>query len=363
MRILGSLEVVSGGSSVALGGHKQRAVLAILATHVGTVVSADELIESLWSDGPPATATTTVQVYVSRLRKLIGADLIATTGAGYVLRVEPDQLDAARFELLAARGRELRRTQQPTEASAALAEALAVWRGPALADFAYDSWAQSNVARLEEERLACFEERIEADLACGRDSDLVGELEALVAEHPLRERLRAQLMLALYRGGRQAEALDAYQQARSTLVDELGIEPGPELQELNRRILTQEVSPAAPAAQPALPTGTVTLLATDIEASTSLLTELGPTDYADALAEHRRVLRSAFEAHDGVVVDTQGDAFLAAFAGANDAVGAATDAQGALEEGPIRVRMGLHSGEPLVTKRDTSVSTFTRQRE
>ena len=248
MRILGPLEVVSGGSSLTLGGQKQRAVLAILATRANTVVSADELIERLWTESPPATATTTVQVYVSRLRKLIGSDLIATTGGGYVLRIEPDQLDAARFDRLTARGRELRSSDKPSEAAAALGEALSLWRGAALADFAYDPWAQSDIARLEEERLACLEERLEADLACGRDSELVGELEALVAAHPLRERLRGQLMLALYRGGRQADALDAYQRARSTLVDELGIEPRPELQELNRKILTQEVL-AAPSPQ------------------------------------------------------------------------------------------------------------------
>jgi predicted ATPase/DNA-binding SARP family transcriptional activator len=349
VRILGPLEVVSGGSSLTLGGQKQRAVLAILATRANTVVSADELIEWLWSESPPATATTTVQVYVSRLRKLIGADHIATTGGGYVLRIEPDQLDRARFDQLAARGRELRKADEPMKASAALADALSLWRGPALADFAYESWAQSDIARLEEQRISCLEERLEADLACGRDSDLVGELEALVVAHPLRERLRGQLMLALYRAGRQAEALEAYQEARSTLVDELGIEPSPELQELNRKILTQEIESVAPPSHTRMPTGTVTLLATDIEASTQLLSELGPLEYAEALAEHRRMLRSVFAAYDGVEVDTQGDAFLIAFARASDAVAAASEAQRGLRGGQFRVRMGLHSGEPLLT--------------
>jgi predicted ATPase/DNA-binding SARP family transcriptional activator len=349
IRILGPLEVVSGGALLPLGGQKQRAVLAILTIRAGTVISADELIELLWSGSPPATASTTVQVYVSRLRKLIGADLIATAAGGYVLSAELDLLDTARFEQRAARGRELRRANKPTEASAALTEALSLWRGPALADFTYESWAQSDIIRLDEQRLACLEERVEADLACGRDSNLVGELEALVAAYPLRERLRAQLMLALYRAGRQAEALEAYHRARATLVDELGIEPGPELQELNRKILTQDVSPAIPRLQPSLPAGTVTLLATDIEGSTPLLSELGPMAYAEALAEHRSVLRNAFAAHEGIEVDTQGDAFLVAFARASDAVAAAAEAQSELAGGAVRVRMGVHSGEPLLT--------------
>ena len=349
VRILGPLDVVSDGVPLALGGHKQRTVLALLATRPGNSVSADELIESLWPERPPATATTTVQVYVSRLRKQLGAARIATTGAGYALRVEPDQVDAARFQRLTAAGRELRIAGRPSEAEASLREALSLWRGAALADFIYEPWAQPEAARLEEQRLACLEDRFDVALACGRDSDLVGELEALVAEHPLRERLRGQLMLALYRTGRQAEALEAYQRARSMLVEELGIEPSPELQELNRKILTQEVSPAAAPSQRALPTGTVTLMATDIEGSTRLLAELGAGDYAEALAEHRRVLRDAVAAHDGVEVDTQGDAFLVAFARASEAVAAASDAQRGLGEGPFRVRMGLHSGEPLVT--------------
>jgi predicted ATPase/DNA-binding SARP family transcriptional activator len=333
VRILGPLEVVSGGSRVGLGGYKQRAVLAILATRAGTAVSSDQLIELLWDSSPPASAATTVQVYVSRLRKLLGAGRIETSGGGYVLRVEPDQLDAARFRRLVSQGRSF--------------DALALWRGPALADFVYEAWSQAEAGRLEEERLACLEQRIDADLEAGRHAALVGELEALVAEHPLRERFRGQLMLALYRAGRQADALDAYQRARSVLVEELGIEPGPELQELNRRILQQDVS--SPSRRRQLPTGTVTLLATDIEGSTRLLAELGSEAYAEALAEHRRVLREAFAAHAGVEVDTQGDAFLIAFARAGDAAAAAEEAHGALADGPVRVRIGLHSGEPLLT--------------
>jgi predicted ATPase/DNA-binding SARP family transcriptional activator len=335
VRILGPLEVISGGARISLGGYKQRAVLALLATRAGSAVSADELIESLWGDQPPPTATTTVQVYVSRLRKLLGAERIETTGGGYVLRLDPEQLDVARFRRLSASGR--------------AEEGLALWRGPALADFVYESWSQPEAARLEEERLACVEERIDSDLEAGRHAELVGELDALVGEHPLRERLRGQLMLALYRAGRQAEALEAYQGARSTLVEELGIEPSPQLQELNRNILQQDVSPPPGAGKRDLPTGTVTLLATDIEGSTQLLAELGAEAYADALAEHRRVLREAVTDYGGAEVDTQGDAFLVAFTRASDAAAAAADAQRELARGPMRVRMGLHTGEPLLT--------------
>jgi predicted ATPase/DNA-binding SARP family transcriptional activator len=336
VRILGPLEVVLGGSLLSLGGQKQRAVLAILATRSSSAVSSDQLIELLWSGSPPATAATTVQVYVSRLRKLLGADRIETSGGGYMLRVEPDELDAARFRRLVSQGRSL--------------DALALWRGPALADFAYESWAQAEAGRLEEERLACLEERIDADLESGRQGELVGELEALVAEHPLRERLRSQLMLALYRAGRQAEALDAYQRARSTLVEELGIEPGPELQELNRKILQQDQSLAPAAGKRRLPTGTLTLVATDIEGSTRLLSELGVDGYARALEEHRRALRDTFAVHDGVEVDQQGDAFLVVFARPQDAVAAAADAQRAHAGGPVRVRIGIHTGTPTLTE-------------
>jgi predicted ATPase/DNA-binding SARP family transcriptional activator len=240
VRLLGPLEVFLGGERVPVGGLKQRAVLALLAVRADTVVSRDGLIEALWPEGPPATATTTVQVYVSRLRKLLGADAIVSEGGGYRLCLEDDRLDSARFERLAAAGREEATAGRAERAATALREALGLWRGPALADFSYESWAQTETGRLEEQRLVCLEERIDADLACGAGAELVGELEVLVVEQSLRERFRGQLMVALYRSGRQAEALAVYQQARDRLVEELGIEPSPELQELNRRILNQD---------------------------------------------------------------------------------------------------------------------------
>jgi predicted ATPase/DNA-binding SARP family transcriptional activator len=236
--ILGPLEVRRGGEPVELGGAKQRAVLARLLLQPGEPVPVDRLIEDLWGDEAPRTAAHTVQVYVSSLRKALGSEAIRHESGGYLLDVPKDRLDSARFTALAARAR----AEQPARAATSLREALALWRGPALADFRYESFAQVGIAQLEEERLAAVEERFAAELASEAGPELVPELQSLVAEQPLRERLRAHLMLALYRAGRQAEALEAYQDARATLRDELGIDPSAKLQELYRAILNQEDS-------------------------------------------------------------------------------------------------------------------------
>ena len=225
-RILGPLEVADDDGLVALGRGKQRALLALLLLHANEVVSIDRLIDELWGERPPPTAQTGLHGYVSQLRKLLGAARIETRGPGYVLHVDDGELDRERFETFVRAGR--------------VTEALDLWRGPALADFAHESWAQTEIVRLEERRLACIEARLDLDLKAGRAGELAGELEGLVAANPLRERFRAQLMLALYRSGRQADALNAYREARRTLVDELGIEPGGELKELQRRILAQD---------------------------------------------------------------------------------------------------------------------------
>ena len=228
-RILGPVEVVDGESSLPLGGARQRAVLALLLTRPNEVVSADRLVDDLWGSSPPRTAANTVQYYISQLRKLLGADRIVTRPPGYAIRVERDELDLERFQDLVGRGD-----------GEALRDALALWRGRPLADLAYEPFAQAEIARLEEMRAAALERRIDADLEAGRHVELVGELEKLVADHPLHERFRGQLMLALYRSGRQAEALAAYQEARTTLVERLGIEPGPALQEIERAILQHD---------------------------------------------------------------------------------------------------------------------------
>jgi DNA-binding SARP family transcriptional activator len=241
-RILGPLEVWDGGYEVSLGGPKPRALLAVLLLRPNEVVAADRLIDELWGEDSPERAAAALRVNVSRLRKALPQDVLATRAPGYLMRVEPDALDLHRFERLVDEGRSLLACGLAADASERLREALSLWRGPALGDFTYESFAQAAIARLEEIRLAAVELRIDADLALGRQDELVGELEALVAEHPLHERLRRYLMTALYRSGRQAEALDVYQDARRRFVDELGIEPSPALQELERAILKQDPS-------------------------------------------------------------------------------------------------------------------------
>ena len=241
-RILGPLEVEGGSGPVALGGQKQRALLAALLLEAGRVVATDRLVDLVWGEEAPRTATTSLQNSISRLRRELGGDVLETRAPGYVLRVAPEQVDARRFELLL---RDARRAD-PAERRDLLERALELWRGPALAEFAFEDFAQAEIRRLEELRLVAKEERIEADLELGRHSDASGELEALVQEHPLRETLRRQLMLALYRSGRQAEALDVYQDARARFVEELGIEPGPELKQLQAEILRHEAGLGAP---------------------------------------------------------------------------------------------------------------------
>ena len=241
-RILGPLEVCDGERSLALGGAKQRSLLAVLLLHRGEVVSSERLIDALWGERPPPTAAKSVQVYVSHLRRVLGDGRLVTRQGGYALEIEAGALDGERFEELVAAGRRLLASDDPRAARDALVQALALWRGPALQDFAYEAFAATDIARLDELRLGALEERLDAELALGRHAELIAELQALVREHPLRERLRGQLMLALYRSGRQAEALESYQEARRILVDELGLEPGHDLRDLEQAILRQDAA-------------------------------------------------------------------------------------------------------------------------
>jgi DNA-binding SARP family transcriptional activator len=226
---LGPLAVREGGRELPITGSKERSVLAMLLLEEGRVVSADRLIDELWGDEPPPTARGSLQVRIAGLRQALGKERIVSEGRGYRVQLEPGELDVTRFQGLLEQGRE----QQ-------LREALALWQGPALVDFLDQRWAQAAAARLEELRLTAPERRTDIDLEAGRHAQVVSELEALVREHPLREGLRGQLMLALYRSGRQADALDAYQEARRTLVEQCGIEPSAALQQLQRGILTQD---------------------------------------------------------------------------------------------------------------------------
>ena len=254
-RILGPLEVSDGGRAVALGGVKQRSLLAILLQRPNAIVSTDHLVAELWRDAPPSSADNSIHVYISRLRKELGPDRVITRPPGYALRVDPSELDLVNFERLRAEGRPR--------------EALALWRGPAYHDLEYEPCVQAERARLEELRLVTLEERIDADLAAGRDADLVGELETMISEHPLRERLRGQLMLALYRSARQAEALAAYRATRRELAGELGLEPGAELRRLERAILQQDPALDSPAQVPAA--GSLLVVPSSIERLDDLL--------------------------------------------------------------------------------------------
>jgi DNA-binding SARP family transcriptional activator/DNA-binding beta-propeller fold protein YncE len=245
--VLGRLEAFDGDVELELGPRKQRAVLALLLLNANHVVSTERLIDDLWGDSPPSTARATLQVYVAGLRKSLPNDgaSLHTRAPGYVLEVEPGALDLERFTQLRAEARE---SSDSERRAALLHEALELWRDAPLPELRAEPFSTAAVAQLEQLRLAALEERIDADLALGRDAVLVTELEALVAEHPYRERLRAQLMLALYRSGRQADALDAYQACRRVLQDELGLEPGKELRDLEAAILRQDeaLSPVLP---------------------------------------------------------------------------------------------------------------------
>jgi DNA-binding SARP family transcriptional activator len=334
-RLLGPLEVRREGKPLALGGQKQRALLALLLLHANEVVGTDRLIDALWGERPPQTAATALQGYVSQLRKLVGKERIVTQPPGYRLTVGDEELDLTRFQALVAESKK----QEARQAADTLRDALALWRGPPLADLAYQPFAQAQIARLDDLRLASVEERIEADLALGRHAALVGELETLIAEHPLRERLRGQLMLALYRSRRQAEALEAYQAARRTLVEELGIDPSRSLQQLERQILHQDPAldlpqeadaapkqaaslavpstPAPPATPEAAPVErevrkTVTVVYAGVTSSATA-GELDPESSRRLMNRTFAELRTALERHGGTVGRLAGDALTAFF--------------------------------------------------
>src|SRR5665213_1712528 len=253
-RLLGPFGVERDGSAVPLGGRRQRSVLALLTMHVGEVLSADRIAEEIWAGDPPPSATRTVHSYVSRLRSSLrgadGTDVLVRRDPGYVLTVEPSCVDAVRFEHLVERAVGTLGAGDPEEANRDLRQALSLWRGEALSDFAYDHFAATESQRLDGRRLEALELRIDTDLALARHAQVVAELESLVAMHPLRERFWAQLMVALYRCGRQSDALAAYGRVRRTLVDELGLEPGQELQLLERQVLDQSTELAVPGLPP-----------------------------------------------------------------------------------------------------------------
>ncbi len=318
-RILGPVEALDhDGRPLALPRGRPRALLALLLVNPAEAVPVDRVIEELWGDKLPANPHNAAQGVASRLRRAIGTEVVLSEAGGYRLLLAPGERDSDRFEELAARGRAELARGDAAGAADTLRRALGLWRGPALADVRFERFAQSEIVRLEELRLACSEARIDADLALGRHADVVPELEALVGEHPLSERLRGQLMLALYRSGRQAEALAAYREARRTLVEELGIEPSPELRGLEQSILRQEAGapPSLPDSAPAPARALrriVTCLVWDLAGSATLGELLDPEVLRPLLIRCHETMRLTCEKYGGAVHDSVGDGFVAVF--------------------------------------------------
>src|SRR5215210_3642813 len=345
LRVLGPVEVISDGVPVRLGGPKQRTVLALLVAEVGKVVSVDALIDGVWGEEPTAAARSTLQTYISNLRTAVG-DVIVRDGGGYRLEANPQGVDAVQFEQAVAGATKLAETN-PAEAAQRLRSALALWRGHPYADLTGSFPLELEARRLEELRHGAIEARIDAELALGHDVELVAELGALSAEFPAREGLCAQHMLALYRAGRQAEALRAFEKTRSYLVEELGLDASTQLRQLEHRILNQDPSlllESRPRVE------TLAFLLTDIEDST-VLWELKTGPMRSAVERHDRIVRDAVEAAGGRIVKRVGDGIDTAFADVGAAVAAATEIQAGLaaaawpETGPLMVRMAIDIGE------------------
>jgi class 3 adenylate cyclase len=372
LRVLGPIEVVGDdGESLPLRGGRARTLVALLGLHANEALSADRLIEALWNGEPPVSALTGLQGYVSELRKLLGRERIETSASGYLLRLADEELDAARFERLVAAGR--------AGDSAALDQALALWRGEPLAELPDQRAAQPELARLKDLHSTALEERAEAELAAGRHAELVPELERLLATNPLRERLRYLLMLALYRSGRQAEALDCYRDGRRLFAEELGLEPGRALQELERAILKQDESLERPQQHAEIRPSchedrrTVTVVFCDLADSVSLGEELDPEALRRVLGACYRTASEVFGRHGGTVEKFIGDAVVAVFGApqlhdddALRAVRAAVELRERLEElnrpleldekNAVEVRIGINSGE--VVTADTGVDAI-----
>jgi DNA-binding SARP family transcriptional activator len=372
-RLLGPLEVRRGGVPCSLGGTKQRALLALLLLDANRVVALDRLVDDLWGEKPPKTAVATIQVYVSRLRKLLPGGTLQTHPPGYMLEVQPGSVDLKRFERLLEEARE----SEPSRASELLGEALALWRGPPLAEFGEEPFARVEAGRLEELRLAALEQRIDADLTLGRHDDVVTDLEALVAEHSHRERLHGQLMLALFRAGRQADALAAYRRARAAL-GELGLEPKAALRRLERQILTQDpeldLEPRSPSdetgagsheAPPETPARrkTVTVVFCDLANATLLGESRDPEARQVLIARSVERIAPIVDAHGGTAKWLTGDAVVAVLGvpvvHEDDplrALRAALEMRDALSQLGVEARLGVNTGEVVTGSGDAVVT-------
>ncbi|MDX6520205.1 MAG: hypothetical protein QOF08_810, partial [Gaiellales bacterium] len=347
--VLGPLQVRQDGAPVTIPGAKPRAILTMLGLHGGSVVSADTLVELLWGEDPPRTAAKALQTHISSLRRTLGDGFVLTAGAGWSLA--ESEVDAARYKSAARLGRDAAAAGDISQAVARFEEALALWRGvPELPD---GRRGTSEKTRWIEGHAALVEDRADALLATGRAAEIIGELEAAVADAPLRERRWGQLMLALYRAGRQGDALGAYQRARALLADELGVDPGPDLRRLEAAIVGQDTALEIPAAQDLRSvTRTVTFLLTDIEGSTAAW-EADAGAMAVALARHDELVEQVVTSRGGrlIKIRGEGDATFSVFERASAAAAAAIELQDAIFhepwglQDPMRIRVALHTGE------------------
>jgi DNA-binding SARP family transcriptional activator len=367
VRILGPFELEDGSRQIMIGGARQRAVLADLLLHANEVVPSERLLVDLWSEDSPPNAANALQAAISRLRRVLPPGRLITTAPGYVLRIFPAELDVKQFEQLLSEGRDALGAGAPAEAARIFGQALSLWRGPPLADFRYEPFAQAEIARLEELHLACLEERIEANVALGSVGALTAELQRLVSEYPLRERLRGQLMLALYRSGRQAEALEVYREFRTMLREELGLEPSPPLRGLEAAILRQDpvlsrrsTTPGAPLAR-----RLVTVLCVVLQMESDSGMALDP-EAQEVVNEHAvSGLTAVLERYGGKLAVSDGERLMGVFGVASlhedDALRAARaslEARDALDAeagvllrphgASLTYRFGLATGEALV---------------
>jgi DNA-binding SARP family transcriptional activator len=366
-RILGSFQLEEGGRRIPLGGVRQRAVFVSLLLHANEVVPSEQILMDLWGEDSPPGAANSLQAAISRLRRVLPRGRLITETSGYLLRIFPEELDVSQFELLVSEGREALTAGGAEQAARTLRQALSLWQGPPLADFRYEPFAQAEIVRLEELHLTCLEERVEADLALGLSRVLVAELRRLASDHPARERLRGQLMLALYRDGRQAEALEVYRQFRRALRDELGLEPSPQLRELETAILRQDslTSPVSAATGEPLARRPVTVVCVLLRAASDSGLSLDPEAYEVVSEQAVNSLTAVLERYGGKLAISADERLIGVFGAASvhedDALRAmraslearrvlASETAGLLRRHGVSMtcRFGVATGEALV---------------
>src|SRR4029077_8874449 len=318
-RILGPFQLEEGGRHIPVVGVRQRGALVSLLLHANECVPSEQLLMDLWGEDSPPSAANSLQAAISRLRRGLPPGRLIPRGPGYALRIFPEELDVSQFEQLVSEGREALTVGAAAQAAQTLNQALSLWRGPALADFRYEPFAQAEIARLEELHLTCLEERVEADLALGSAGVLVAELRQLVSEHPVRERLRGQLMQALYRDGRQTEALDVYREFRSLLRDELGLEPSPHLRELETAILRHDslLSPVSAATGAPLARRPVTVVCVLLQVASDSGRELDPEAYEVANEQLVSGLTAVLERYGGDLAGSANERLMGVFGAAS----------------------------------------------